>query len=78
MSQNNYIKCVFLGDISVGKSSFLNRIVDNTFYPNIESTIGAAFRVKIFDFENISISIKVFVGRRLPAHYLMFRLLLDV
>jgi len=52
MKQQNYLKCVFLGDISVGKSSLLTRIIENKFHDKCESTIGAAFRVKQFEFKH--------------------------
>lgn len=43
------LKVVLVGDTQVGKSSILNRFVDENFKPETNSTIGAAFYVKLVD-----------------------------
>ncbi|AYV85451.1 MAG: ras-related protein RIC1 isoform X2 [Satyrvirus sp.] len=40
------IKLIIIGDTSVGKSSWLARIFDERWMPNMTSTIGIDFRVK--------------------------------
>lgn len=37
------VKITLLGQSSTGKSSLVGRLVNNNFYPNLESTIGASF-----------------------------------
>lgn len=38
------VKVVLLGDASVGKSSLVNRLVQNTFSESLPSTVGAAYQ----------------------------------
>jgi len=45
------IKVVLLGQTSVGKSSLVLRFVQNTFFPNTEGTIGAAYLTKQVDLD---------------------------
>lgn len=40
------VKCVLLGDESVGKTSLINRYVNDRFYQYNETTIGASFNAK--------------------------------
>ena len=47
------IKVTVIGDISVGKTSILERYIKNTFCEFSESTIGAAFSVKRYNVQNI-------------------------
>lgn len=41
-------KVIFVGDVSVGKSSLLNRFCRDTFDPNYHRTIGVDFEVEKF------------------------------
>jgi small GTP-binding protein len=47
MITNNELQCrvVIIGDAAVGKTSLLNRFVDNTFNPNELSTVGANYQL---------------------------------
>ena len=42
-------KIVVVGDSAVGKTSIVARYINDTFYPNNESTIGAAFFSKVIE-----------------------------
>lgn len=53
MSAKN-VKLTFLGVASVGKTSLLSRITQNTFDNKVGSTIGAAFSSKVIDYEGVS------------------------
>ena len=48
------VKCLLIGDTSVGKSSILERFVDNTFCDNsYTSTIGIDFKVRMIEVNGI-------------------------
>ena len=46
------IKCVMLGDSTVGKTSILKQFITNTMDPEESSTIGAMFVRKLIDLED--------------------------
>ena len=46
MSYDYLFKFILIGDTGSGKTSFADRLVDNEFYHNHESTIGVDFRCK--------------------------------
>ncbi|KAL4482994.1 hypothetical protein ABPG74_019020 [Tetrahymena malaccensis] len=50
--QQIQVKTVFLGDANVGKSSILNRFIDDQFDENIQATSGADFKVKSITHNN--------------------------
>ncbi|KAL4512590.1 hypothetical protein ABPG72_020427 [Tetrahymena utriculariae] len=50
--QQIQVKTVFLGDANVGKSSILNRFIDDQFDENIQATSGADFKVKSITLNN--------------------------
>jgi small GTP-binding protein len=45
-------KLLVIGDGTCGKSSILNRYIDNSFYQNYISTIGVDFKIKLVDINN--------------------------
>ena len=51
-------KVVLVGESGVGKTSIINRYVENYFNPNSESTTGASFASKIVTFDKFQKSIK--------------------
>ena len=53
------LKFLTLGDSMVGKTSIVLRFVDNIFFDQTKSTIGADFKTKIIKFGNKYIKIKV-------------------
>jgi small GTP-binding protein len=46
------IKCVILGNCNAGKTSLLNRYLNNTYYDYSETTIGCSFNNKSIQKEN--------------------------
>tara|TARA_Y100001978_G_scaffold199513_1_gene213963 strand:- start:583 stop:1167 length:585 start_codon:yes stop_codon:yes gene_type:complete len=52
------IKIVLLGDIAVGKSSYIMRLNFNKFFNYMDSTIGAAFSTKIMNIDGKSVKIE--------------------
>ena len=54
-------KVIFLGDVSVGKTSIFERYFKNTFHDDIPATIGTSFQSKIFknDAKNINLKMNV-------------------
>lgn len=52
------IKVVILGYIAVGKTSFLNRFVNNTFSSNIQSTTGVSYSCKLIYVNEFNQNIK--------------------
>ncbi len=49
----NYIKIVLLGDGRVGKTSILNRYINNTFNENQEMTVNCSYYQKDLEFDGI-------------------------
>ena len=45
-------KLIFLGDQGTGKSSILNRFVDDKFIPTYQATIGLDFQSKNIQIDN--------------------------
>lgn len=77
MSAIKSSKLVVMGDVSVGKTSILNRYIKNTFEQFNESTIGAAFftkKITAATGENITLEIWDTAGQErydslLPMYY---------
>lgn len=46
------IKCIVVGDSSCGKTSFINRIIDNKFEEKSSSTVGIDFKIKTYNYSN--------------------------
>lgn len=51
-SQRRVFKVVTVGDEGIGKSAFLERIVENRFYDRPHKTIGVEFHLKNLEFQN--------------------------
>ena len=59
---NNYdylIKIVVVGDISVGKSSIVNRFCDNIYDDNLACTMGVDFQIKSMTIANKKIKLHI-------------------
>lgn len=52
-------KIVFIGDVSVGKTSMMNRIVENKFKEYYEPSIGVDFSTKIIKHKGKSIKLQI-------------------
>lgn len=52
-------KCIFVGDISVGKTCLINRFGYNVFTNNYKATIGVDFDVQKFNILNIPFNLQV-------------------
>ena len=53
------VKCVFLGDSTVGKTSLLNRLLTNNFNSTLESTIGASYIQKLLEIDEDKIFLQI-------------------
>jgi Ras-related protein Rab-6A len=60
-SQMNLVrhKVVFIGDVSVGKTSIINRFIDNKFNENYDPSVGVDFSSKTLKFKGKSIKLQV-------------------
>ena len=58
-SGSSKIKCVFLGDGAVGKTSLLLRFSDDIFSTNPLSTIGVDFKIKTLKVDDKLIKIQI-------------------
>lgn len=52
-------KIVFIGDVSVGKTSIMNRIVENKFKDYYEPSIGVDFSTKIIKHRGKTIKLQI-------------------
>ena len=52
------LKIVLLGDMAVGKTSYMLQLVNNKFFNYMDSTIGAAFSTKIMEIDNKQVKIE--------------------
>lgn len=52
-------KFVLIGDSSVGKSSILNRFVDDQFHDNLLATIGVDFKFRKMKVNNQDVKIQI-------------------
>ena len=52
-------KCIFVGDIAVGKTCLINRFGYNVFTNNYKATIGVDFDVQKFTILNIPFNLQV-------------------
>lgn len=52
-------KCIFVGDIAVGKTCVINRFGYNVFTNNYKATIGVDFDVQKFSILNIPFNLQV-------------------
>lgn len=62
ISINDYdylCKCLLLGDSSVGKSSIVERYVENNYKSNFISTIGVDFKIKTIEYESKVLKLQV-------------------
>ena len=50
-SKSDFINIITLGESSVGKSSIINRYVENNFDYNFVSTLGVDFRKKKYKYK---------------------------
>jgi small GTP-binding protein len=53
------IKCIFIGDAGVGKSSIINRYINNTFSYTTFSTIGVDFFVRYVHTDKYNIKLQI-------------------
>ena len=53
------VKCVLLGTENSGKSSLVNRCIDDTFNKENHPTIGCAFNIKKFNLHDRKISLEI-------------------
>ena len=58
MKMNYVTKIVFIGDVSVGKTSIMNRIVENKFKDYYEPSIGVDFHAKTITFRDEQIKLQ--------------------
>jgi small GTP-binding protein len=56
---NHNIKCIFIGNLGVGKSSIITRYTNNTYDPENFSTIGVEYYAKLIHINNISIKLQI-------------------
>ena len=56
-------KILLIGDSGVGKSSILNRFVDNTYLENNMSTIGVDFKIKTIELDGKTIKLQLWDSR---------------
>ena len=50
-------KIVFVGDVSVGKTSIMSRFIENRFYEAYDPSIGVDFQAKTISFRDESIKL---------------------
>ena len=53
------LKIIIIGDPSVGKTSLLRRIIDNTFNPKYNSTLGVDFSFKHLDVSGSKVKLQI-------------------
>ena len=56
--ENLKVKLVFLGESGVGKTSIIKRFIDNQFDEKRESTLGAQFFSKIYNYSSFKLSLQ--------------------
>nr|QFG74977.1 MAG: Ras family protein [Megaviridae environmental sample] len=52
------LKIVLLGDMAVGKTSYMLQLVNKKFFNYMDSTIGAAFSTKLMEIDNKQVKIE--------------------
>jgi len=52
------VKTIFIGESGVGKTSIINRFINNKFDNNVEITLGAQFSSKTLEFQKSNISLQ--------------------
>lgn len=62
MAETHKSKIVLLGDGAVGKTSLVNRYVNQSFSDSYIATIGANFKKKIIDYEASDIQLNMLIG----------------
>jgi small GTP-binding protein len=55
----NFFKVLVIGNVSSGKTSLANRIVNDTFTENYKPTLGCEFALKVIDLEGVSIRVQL-------------------
>ena len=56
---NQNIKCIFIGNLGVGKSSIITRYINDTYDPENFSTIGVEYYAKLIPINNSSIKLQI-------------------
>ena len=56
---NHNIKCIFIGNLGVGKSSIITRYINNTFDSENFSTVGVEYYAKHIPINNSSIKLQI-------------------
>ena len=52
-------KVVLLGDTSVGKTSLLNRIINDSFEDSVASTVGASYSYRSVDVDDVEVKFQI-------------------
>jgi small GTP-binding protein len=56
---NHNIKCIFIGNIGVGKSSIITRYTNDTYDPQNFSTVGVEYYSRVISINNSSIKLQI-------------------
>jgi small GTP-binding protein len=56
---NHAVKCIFIGNIGVGKSSIITRYANDTFDPENFSTVGVEYYTRVIPIDNIRIKLQI-------------------
>jgi small GTP-binding protein len=56
---NHAVKCIFIGNIGVGKSSIITRYANDTFDPQIFSTVGVEYYTRVIPIYNSKIKLQI-------------------
>ena len=56
------IKILVLGDRYIGKTSLINRFINNKFYPDEYDIIGLDFKIKELNIENKLINVQIWIS----------------
>lgn len=54
-----FLKTVLIGNTGVGKTSLMNRIIDNTFEENYIATVAVDFKTRIYEIEGRKIKLDI-------------------
>jgi len=56
---NFHCRVVVIGDSSVGKTSILNQLIDHTFKPHEQSTIGANYQLFVQEINGVKVEVQI-------------------